>query len=670
MGIFNSYNNKLKNEKITKEYFSNIKTILKKKNISNFSLIDNLKICLNEKNFDQISNDPIQYFIYSNNEEPKFINWLEFIYQYLYKEKSYEKYWANTMIEKLDTEDFISESKYLSEFFLEEFEIDNEPKCIQLEKIKSKIKLNLNSSTLNVTQNLGGSFNNNNSFLNNEEVDIATVKYNEYRGKVKQYILKFKQHVLNEDHPINRVVQIFEQIWVQFANTQLNLLKLNYSDYNDKNNIKIINNQVNSLTCQLQRFVVHLQISLKLFYSRTIDYSCFTEEKDELINIITTLVFKTGKIYDTIFELYKLSLGPEISNITNCLKKLVKVSPEELGISKQFCLNKITLDYQEEILLNKLKNSKKNNNNNEKKKPDRKESLSSINKNINFKKRNKEIEEKNINLILKLVRENKKRCPKYGDREIEETKVNLNYEENYNLLISKEENEKKNLSQALLPFHELDNDIIDNNEDNYSVKKTNSKKENSINEKENNSDDNINNTNYSNNEDNYLNKNMIVRTIMMGEKEKNMIPNKLEKVFNRVAFIRTKNIEYLSYPYETAIQLLKQIQKYKTPFEKMMIIASISSEITDCINDFWTNLSDYIKKDFLNLEIDQLMTIFIYIIIKSQIYDISVHCKIIQSFTTCITKASMIGYYYSTVEASVSYIQSINNIKELIKYKI
>ena len=77
-----------------------------------------------------------------------------------------------------------------------------------------------------------------------------------------------------------------------------------------------------------------------------------------------------------------------------------------------------------------------------------------------------------------------------------------------------------------------------------------------------------------------------------------------------------------------------------------------------------------LKVIFLNLEIDQLMTIFIYIIIKSQIYDISVHCKIIQSFTTRITKASMIGYYYSTVEASVSYIQSINNIKELIKYKI
>ena len=169
----------------------------------------------------------------------------------------------------------------------------------------------------------------------------------------------------------------------------------------------------------------------------------------------------------------------------------------------------------------------------------------------------------------------------------------------------------------------------------------------------------------------FQSKTLIIRTSnLINKKEAATNIPKLEKVFNRISYIRTKNIEYLSYPYETAIQLLKQVKKYKTPFEKMMIFASISSEITECINDFWKDLSEYIDKNLLNLEIDQLMTIFIYIIIQSQIEDISVHCKIIKSFTTCITKASMIGYYYSTVEASVSYISSINNVKELIKNKI
>ena len=219
-----------------------------------------------------------------------------------------------------------------------------------------------------------------------------------------------------------------------------------------------------------------------------------------------------------------------------------------------------------------------------------------------------------------------------------------------------------------MPINEEENDDNDNdNSFNYSFKKSDSFKNIVLNSKSPTIKDNIISINNNQKEDDSnLNKTMIIRTTTL-ENEKNLTSAKIEKIFNRVAFIRTENVEYLSYPYETAIQLLKQIKKYKTPFEKMMIIASISSEITDCINDFWRDLSNYIKNDMLNLEIDQLMSIFIYIIIKSQIYDISVHCKIIKSFTTCITKASMIGYYYSTVEASVKYIQSIENVKELIK---
>ena len=229
-------------------------------------------------------------------------------------------------------------------------------------------------------------------------------------------------------------------------------------------------------------------------------------------------------------------------------------------------------------------------------------------------------------------------------------------------MIPREHNIKKKNFDTLLPINEVS---IDNGDERKSIQETN---------KCNIDDSNYNNESESNlnlfeNDD--FNKNLIIRSVtnLNIREEKSILPTKLEKVFNRVSFVRTKNIEYLSYPYETAIQLLKQIQKYKTPFEKMMIIASISSEITDCINDFWRDLNNYIKNDLLNLEIDQLMIIFIYIIIKSQIYDISVHCKIIKSFTTCITKASMIGYYYSTVEASVSYLQSIHNIKDLLKNK-
>ena len=44
---------------------------------------------------------------------------------------------------------------------MEKFEIENEPKCIQIEQIKNEHKLNLEHSYLNVAQNLGSSFNTN-----------------------------------------------------------------------------------------------------------------------------------------------------------------------------------------------------------------------------------------------------------------------------------------------------------------------------------------------------------------------------------------------------------------------------------------------------------------------------------------------------------------------------
>ena len=616
MGNCKSNNNK-KKEKIANEYFSAINKILLEKNVYNFKLIDNLKICLNEKNFDQVSNNPLQYFTYEEKKMKKeFINWLDFFYQYLSQEYSHERYWAMQMIDKLNEEKFQSECKYLSEFF-----------------------------------------------TSLEEIDLATLKYNEYRNKVKKYILKFKQHIINKDHPINKVVRIFEKIWVDYAQTKINLIQQNYKDYNDKNNIKIINKQVNELTNQLQRFIVHLQISLKLFYSRTINYSCFNEEKDELINLLTTLVFRTGDIYNIVFELYKLSLIHEIDNMTNCLRKLIKIEPQKLGIFKQFCLNKQSLDYQEEILLDHLKSIENISNN------DIKNSKFSFQYKSNFHKYNlkvkqNEIEKNKIDLILKLVNENKKRCPNYGDREVEETKVNLDFEENFNLISAQENIKEKelnyNVSNALLPINEIEND---------DVKRlyTNIKRSFSIND---NNDECINNINNDISYGDLSNRNIIIRTTLNDKNDKNLINAKIEKVFNRVSFLRTKNVEYLAFPYETAIQLLKQIKKYKTPFEKMMIIASISNEITECINDFWRNLSEYIKYDLLNLGIDQLMAIFIYIIIKAQIFDISAHCKIIKSFTTCLTQASMIGYYYSTVEASVLYIQSIKNINDLFKNQI
>ena len=631
--------------KLEDQYFSMINRIMTKKNYFNYSLTDNIKVCLSEKNFDQTSETSVQYFTLNPGEEPQnFTNWLDFIYQYLYKESSAERYWTSDMILELDNENFLSENRYLSEFFYEEFELENIPKCFIKDKIDTNVnqKINLEHSYLNVTQNLGGSFMTSSPSV--QDQSGANLKYKYFRNKVKGYINKFKQHILNKDHPINKVTQIFVEIWVKYAQGKINSIK--------QKTVQNTDEIVENLTKELQRFIVHLQISLKLFYSRTINYSYFNEEKDELMNLITTLLFRTGNIYNTVFELYQLSMEKEIKKMVENFHKLKKIAPEELGIEKQLCLNIISLNFQEEILNNKLKEieDKESKDN-----PEKKKDVGDLNNDFEFQK-------KKIQIILEVVRENKIKCPRYGDREIEETKVNLDYEENEDLIPANEnkqdednkmDDEMSVRKMSLLPIHELveEDSNLDIDEYLYDHDEENTYKDK-----------------HRDYEENNANKTLIIRTNTQKINEIKL--PQMEKIFNRISYVRTKNIEYLSYPYETAIQLLKQVQKYQTPFEKMMIFASISSEITECINDFWKDLSGYIKKDLLNLEIDQLMTIFIYIIIKAQIPDICVHGKMIKSFTTGITKASMIGYYYSTVEASIQYISSVNDVKELYKNKI
>ena len=102
------------NKNVEKKYFSSINKILNKKNCYNYSLTDNLNICLSEKNFDQVPDASVQYFTLEEVEPTKFIYWLDFIYFYLSKEKSPKRYWPEQMIEELDKENFLSENKYLS----------------------------------------------------------------------------------------------------------------------------------------------------------------------------------------------------------------------------------------------------------------------------------------------------------------------------------------------------------------------------------------------------------------------------------------------------------------------------------------------------------------------------------------------------------------------------
>jgi hypothetical protein len=98
-------------------------------------------------------------------------------------------------------------------------------------------------------------------------------------------------------------------------------------------------------------------------YAKTINYQCFIEEKDEFINLICNLIFKNQEFYNSLFELYSLNYKKEYDEVDLKLKMLDNLTPEELNIKPQFCLNNKTLELQENLKRKNRSNLKQFNKN-------------------------------------------------------------------------------------------------------------------------------------------------------------------------------------------------------------------------------------------------------------------------------------------------------------------
>lgn len=117
--------------------------------------------------------------------------------------------------------------------------------------------------------------------------------------------------------------------------------------------------------------------------------------------------------------------------------------------------------------------------------------------------------------------------------------------------------------------------------------------------------------------------------------------------------------------YEQAVRMLKSINRYRVPFEKMILVATLASEITECVNEFWKDFENIVTSSLLSIDADELMTIFIYVIIKANMPDLLIHAKFIKEFTTSNSKSTMIGYYFTTIEAAIIYILSVKDKESL-----
>jgi len=85
-------------------------------------------------------------------------------------------------------------------------------------------------------------------------------------------------------------------------------------------------------------------------YAKTINYSCFVEEKDEFVNLITNLLFREDMLYNKIIEVYKTLLYDKISQLEINFCNLKDIRPEDLSLNEKYCLNETTKKCQQRIL--------------------------------------------------------------------------------------------------------------------------------------------------------------------------------------------------------------------------------------------------------------------------------------------------------------------------------
>ena len=392
----------------------------------------------------------------------------------------------------------------------------------------------------------------------------------------------------------------------------------------------------------LKEVITKMYSALKLFYSTTIDLTFLEEEKDDLFNFVISTFFRIGNLYENIAELYNKCFQNEFTIFQERLLALKNVNPKQLGLETKFCLNEDSLNLK--LKLEEEYESGQKEEEIEEQKEVKKDNLEIIN----------EDDKERIPSTIKIetILKEKK----------EEEENNIKNEKTYGIL--------NNLNIIKNIYNKTENDLNKINLKNYYANNPIRSKTRSIElpEDENNVLEDLSNIDSSKYDyfNNYDPNEAIRNTVDNFNQKKYFFPDIKETLINNVensTYINNKKSS--NTPYFSAINLLKSINKYKTPFEKIILLASISDQIMESATNYWKGMEKYIKKDFLYIDADEILKIFLYIIIQTQMPEILIECKIIENFTSELTKTFNVSYNYTLLEASIDYINGKNNINEL-----
>ena len=419
---------------------------------------------------------------------------------------------------------------------------------------------------------------------------------------------KIREHITLIRSQLNKENHPILKIIKKFSENYAQIIKIRYESIKKINDIGKINDVKNKIIKDIQTFVEIISVGLKLFYSKTINYEIFVSERDEFINLICYFLFKDDNFYINLFSFFELSNKEKYNSFK--LKKidLGQLEPQDCGVSPKFCLNKITKEIKEKELYNENSNTNK-----------KKTGIVDY-----FEKLDLNQEKYNISFYNNMYSAE-------GIKDISTINKKNIFKSFYD---TKTENRKSKFKKGKIIKEEI-------KEETDSIKHCStisSYKEFSQQLKS-------------------LNESIIEKY----EEEMNNNPSGLN-----IPKINNENNEN-NIPYYEEMKYIQTIKDYNFPLDKLTIIALTSVIITKSVDNFWKGINIKNPKKFLNIDADELLSIYLYIIYNINLPSIYTELDFINYFTGSITKQSMIGYYYTTIEGCLNFIMSSKCKEDFIK---
>ena len=156
-----------------------------------------------------------------NKESKLKKNWKNVILHFLDKQNKRGITWCKELYNLIKNYPFISEKKFIDEFFWQRFEMRTKPDCLNknyrayfLSSYLTKV-INHNLSLTEEKKNLYNSDMNLRVSLSSSQYlsQLSKAEYEQNKEKLKEYINIFKKHIQNIDHPISICIKLFVEIF-------------------------------------------------------------------------------------------------------------------------------------------------------------------------------------------------------------------------------------------------------------------------------------------------------------------------------------------------------------------------------------------------------------------------------------------------------------------------